>query len=100
MYVNEKVKTLIYFLTNNNLIIQKDFEDKILEIKEEFNVIKLDMGGLNASKQVQESYEKHIKILENRLDKANQKFNEAIEYDKKLREEIDKLRKERFIFEK
>jgi hypothetical protein len=58
------------------------------------------MGGLNASKQVEESYEKHIKILENRLDKANQKFNEAIEYDKKLREEIDKLRKERFIFEK
>jgi len=58
------------------------------------------MGGLNATKHVQEKYEKHIKILENRLDKANQKFNEAIEFDKNLREEIDKLRKERFIFEK
>ena len=41
-----------------------------------------------------------IKILENRLDKANQKFNEAIEKDKVLREEIDQLRKERFFFEK
>jgi hypothetical protein len=62
-------------------------------------VVKGDMGGLNASAQVQERYEKHIRILENRLDKANQKFNESIEYDKKLREEIDKLRKERFFFE-
>jgi len=57
------------------------------------------MGGLNATGQLQERYEKHIKILENRLDKANQKFNESIEQDKKLREEIDKLRKERFFFE-
>lgn len=57
------------------------------------------MGGLNATKQVQERYEKHIKILENRLDKANQKFNDSIEHDKNLRDEIDKLRKERFFFE-
>jgi len=57
------------------------------------------MGGLNATIQLQERYEKHIKILENRLDKANQKFNESIEHDKNLREEIDKLRKERFFFE-
>lgn len=57
------------------------------------------MGGLNATQQLQERYEKHIRILENRLDKANQKFNESIEYDKKLRSEIDKLRKERFFFE-
>jgi hypothetical protein len=57
------------------------------------------MGGLNATSNLQERYEKHIKILENRLDKANQKFNESIEYDKTLRDEIDKLRKERFFFE-
>ena len=57
------------------------------------------MGGLNATQQQQELYEKHIRILESRLDKANQKFNDSIEYDKKLRAEIDKLRKERFFFE-
>jgi chromosome segregation ATPase len=78
---------------------KKELEEKIKEIKEDFLVIKSDMGGLNATQQVQERYEKHIKILENRLDKANQKFNESIEYDKKLRDEIDKLRKERFFFE-
>ncbi len=78
---------------------KKELEEKIKEIKEDFLIIKNDMGGLNATQQVQDRYEKHIKILENRLDKANQKFNESIEYDKKLREEIDKLRKERFFFE-
>jgi len=76
-----------------------ELEEKIKEIKEDFLVIKNEMGGLNANQQVQERYEKHIRILENRLDKANQKFNESIEYDKKLRDEIDKLRKERFFFE-
>lgn len=40
-----------------------------------------------------------IRILENRLDKANQKFNEAIAKNKKLRESIDSLRRERVIFD-
>ena len=78
---------------------KKELDDKIKEVKEEFLTIKNEMGGLNATQQLQERYEKHIKILENRLDKANQKFNESIEHDKILRDEIDKLRKERFFFE-
>jgi chromosome segregation ATPase len=78
---------------------KKELEEKIREIKDDLIGIKLDMGGLNAIQQTQEKYEKHIKILENRLDKANQKFNQCIEEDKKLREEIDKLRKERYFFE-
>jgi myosin heavy subunit len=42
---------------------------------------------------------KQIKILENRLDKANQKFNEAISVNKNLRQQIDSLRRERVIFD-
>ena len=42
---------------------------------------------------------KEIKNLENRLDKANQKYNSTIAYNKKLREEIDTLRRERLVFE-
>lgn len=76
-----------------------NLNDKIQQIQNEFLVIKNEMGGLNATQQQQERYEKHIRILENRLDKANQKFNDSVEYDKKLRAEIDKLRKERFFFE-
>ena len=78
---------------------KKGFDDKIAEIQNDFLVIKSEMGGLNATQALKERYEKHIRILENRLDKANQKFNDAIEYDKNLRNEIDKLRKERFFFE-
>ena len=78
---------------------KKDLDDKISDMQSEFLVIKNDMGGLNATQALKERYEKHIRILENRLDKANQKFNDAIEYDKILRNEIDKLRKERFFFE-
>ena len=78
---------------------KREIDEKINQIQNEFLVIKSEMGGLNATQALKERYEKHIRILENRLDKANQKFNEAIEYDKKLRNEIDKLRKERFFFE-
>lgn len=78
---------------------KREYDEKIKEIQSDFLTIKNEMGGLNATQQLQERYEKHIRILENRLDKANQKFNESIEYDKKLRAEIDKLRKERFFFE-
>ena len=83
----------------NELEEKKSFDDKIADIQNEFLVIKNEMGGLNATQALKERYEKHIRILENRLDKANQKFNDAIEYDKNLRNEIDKLRKERFFFE-
>ena len=69
---------------------KKSFDDKIADIQNEFLVIKNEMGGLNATQALKERYEKHIRILENRLDKANQKFNDAIEYDKNLRNEIIK----------
>jgi len=78
---------------------KREIEEKIKEIKEDYILTKHEMGGLNAIQQTQEKYEKHIKILENRLDKANQKFNQCIEEDKILREEIDRLRKERYFFE-
>jgi hypothetical protein len=43
--------------------------------------------------------QKQIKILENRLDKANQKFNETISVNRDLKHVIDSLRKERVIFD-
>jgi len=57
------------------------------------------LGGVNAAQENHAQIQKQIKILENRLDKANQKFNEAIAHNKKLREEIDALRRERVIFD-
>lgn len=58
------------------------------------------LGGINAGADNQNALVKQIKILENRLDKANQKFNEAIAVNKNLRQSIDSLRRERVIFDK
>merc|ERR1719386_406769 len=56
-------------------------------------------GGVDASKQNVEATQKQIRILENRLDKALQKFNEAIAANRSLREQIDTLRRERVVFD-
>lgn len=43
------------------------------------------MGGANASKENSHQVTKQVKVLENRLDKALVKFNEALAHNKALR---------------
>ena len=57
------------------------------------------MGGVNAARENTLNVGKQIKILENRLDKALVKFNEALAQNKALRTEIDNLRRERVVFD-
>ncbi len=57
------------------------------------------MGGVNAAKENQTMIAKQVRILENRLDKALVKFNESLAHNKKLRDEIDDLRRERVVFD-
>ena len=57
------------------------------------------MGGVNAARENTRNVDKQIKILENRLDKALVKFNEALAQNKALRTEIDNLRRERVVFD-
>jgi hypothetical protein len=56
-------------------------------------------GGVNAVKESDRAINKQIRVLENRLDKALVKFNEARAFNKQLREEIDNLRRERVVFD-
>merc|ERR1740138_349389 len=56
-------------------------------------------GGSKAALENAKAVQKQIRILENRLDKALQKFNEAIEANRALREQIDTLRRERVVFD-
>merc|ERR1719265_2226784 len=56
-------------------------------------------GGVKASLDNAKAVQKQIRILENRLDKALQKFNESIEANRALREQIDTLRRERVVFD-
>ena len=57
------------------------------------------MGGVNAAKENNQMIAKQVRILENRLDKALVKFNEALARNKQLRETIDNLRRERVVFD-
>jgi len=57
------------------------------------------LGGVNAARENNAQVAKQIKILENRLDKAIVKFNEALAHNKHLRETIDNLRRERVVFD-
>merc|ERR1712166_1041568 len=57
------------------------------------------LGGVNAARENQMMVNKQIRILENRLDKALVKFNEALAHNKNLRETIDNLRRERVVFD-
>jgi coiled-coil domain-containing protein 63/114 len=84
-----------------------DFEKRNIQtMEEQIHIMKQkvlqqrkSMGGVNASKENFHMIQKQIKILENRLDKSLIKFNEAISHNKKLRDEIDDLRRERVVFE-
>lgn len=78
----------------------KKVEDEIKSIQGKLFIQRGKSGGINASRDNANALNKQMRILENRLDKANQKFNEAIAQNKVLREEIDNLRRERQIFDK
>jgi len=75
--------------------MQKKMDDDINTLRIEIQ----EQKGANDIKERHPQFQKQIRILENRLDKANQKFNEAIAKNKKLRETIDSLRRERVIFD-
>lgn len=57
------------------------------------------LGGVYAAEVTTEAIEKQTRILENRLDKALQKHSQAAAHNKKLKEEINSLRKERVTFD-
>lgn len=56
-------------------------------------------GVANAAKDSNMAIQKQIRQLENRLEKALVKFNEALAHNKELRQEIDGLRRERVVFD-
>eukprot|EP01006_Ploeotia_vitrea_P008632 TRINITY_DN20706_c0_g1_i1.p1 TRINITY_DN20706_c0_g1~~TRINITY_DN20706_c0_g1_i1.p1 ORF type:complete len:563 (-),score=120.03 TRINITY_DN20706_c0_g1_i1:100-1788(-) len=77
----------------------EEFESKIKTIKSKIGKARAGMGGINITKESNLMIDKQIKVLENRLDKALVKFNEALHINKELREQIDNLRRERGVFD-
>ena len=79
---------------------QKKLEEldlQIVQVQQKIKEQRAAMGGAKGSKETNESIGKKIKGLENKLDKALQKYNEAIAHNKQLREQINALRRERVV---
>eukprot|EP01062_Namystynia_karyoxenos_P010686 TRINITY_DN13800_c1_g1_i1.p1 TRINITY_DN13800_c1_g1~~TRINITY_DN13800_c1_g1_i1.p1 ORF type:complete len:603 (+),score=287.15 TRINITY_DN13800_c1_g1_i1:91-1899(+) len=55
--------------------------------------------SVNATQEAHQKIDRQVKVLENRLDRALVKFNEALHINKQLREQIDNLRRERGVFD-
>lgn len=77
----------------------EQLDTQIKKMEEQVLKQRKDMGGVNASQESSQHVQKEIKRLENRLDKALVKFNEALAHNKHLRETIDNLRRERVVFD-
>ena len=58
-----------------------------------------DVITVNATQESHTKIERQVRVLENRLDCALVKFNEALHVNKQLREQIDNLRRERGVFD-
>ena len=76
-----------------------DLDKAITEMEGRLLKQRSDMGGVNSTHDDTVAVQKNIRILENRLDKALIKFNEALAHNKRLRESIDNLRRERVQFD-
>ena len=93
--MSEKYNGVIEFETQNVATMQ----EQIKIVRQKIHVLRETMGGVNASKENVYLIQKQVRILENRLDKALLKYNEAVAGNKQLRDTIDDLRRERVVFE-
>ena len=76
-----------------------DLEAQIRKTKEKIDEQRRKMGGVDAAREDTVKTQRQIKILENRLDKALAKHNEALAKNKQLKLTVDDLRKERLVFD-
>ena len=76
-----------------------ELDEQISNYQEKVNELRKNLGGVYSTSDKQKQVTREIKTLENRLDKAMQKYNQTVSNNKKLRGEIDKLRKDKNIYE-
>eukprot|EP01035_Chromulina_nebulosa_P020046 gene20046-26026_t len=96
--LHEQIQKYVYAIDTekNNIQIM---EEQVDIMKQKILHQRRNMGGVNSTRDNQYMIEKQIKILENRLEKALIKFNEAVAQNKTYRDKIDDLRRERVVFE-
>mmetsp|Transcript_28641 Transcript_28641/g.50928 ORF Transcript_28641/g.50928 Transcript_28641/m.50928 type:complete len:511 (-) Transcript_28641:35-1567(-) len=78
----------------------EDLDEQIKEVQKKIENQRKTISGANGVKETNEGILRKIRSLENKHDKAQQKLNEAVAHNKSLRNEIDKLRRERVVYDK
>ena len=77
---------------------QNDLDKKLTTSRMEITRARKRMGNVNLTSDNTMLIEKQVRVLENRLDQALVQFNEALAYNRELRQQIDNLRGERKVF--
>ncbi|KEP66685.1 UNVERIFIED_CONTAM: outer dynein arm docking complex protein ODA1, putative [Hammondia hammondi] len=99
--LNEQCQNLIQYMEDEKRkerdLLSKIslIEGRVMKCRERMGT----MGGVYCAMVSSESIAKQIRILENRLNKGMQKYSEAVAYNKKLKDEINNLRRERVAFD-
>ena len=102
------IKELVSLLSEQDMYDQfikeeteaiRALEEEIKKMEQQINHQHKNMGGTHASHARHVGTQKQIRVLENRLDKAMVEFNKTLTNNSKLREEIDHLRSQRFVFD-
>lgn len=77
------------------------------ELTKQYQLARIDLmqgsklkGGVNAEQENVRAVQRQLEILENRLDQALARFNDAVSYNKELRDHIDIIRGERRVFQR
>ncbi|KAK3272352.1 Outer dynein arm protein 1 [Cymbomonas tetramitiformis] len=76
-----------------------DLDKQLEEARAKIYNQKKKLGGPTATRDTNDALKRQVKILENRLEKALQKYNATLAHNRKLRENIDNLRRERLVFD-
>jgi len=76
-----------------------DLDKQIADMNEKIAEQRKKAGGYNGTRDNHAQIQKQVKTLENRLDKAMQKYNAAVSLNKDLRNKINDLRRERLVFD-
>jgi chromosome segregation ATPase len=75
-----------------------ELDRKIADVQEKIQQQRTAMGGIQGAKETNESINRKIKGMENKLDKALQKYNEVVAQNKQIRDGIDTLRREKLVY--
>lgn len=89
----------ITIMTDTEEIKAAELSANITSVRDQIKSARVGMGGVNVTREGNNMIANQVHVLENRLDKALVKFNEALHINKELREQIDSLRRERAVFD-